>query len=69
LTGRPSSEEEFYVKRNRTAVRVEHDKNRTQGTSKYAAKVKAGNQMYGPGCCAHRIKSRYQQPTESREES
>lgn len=23
--------------------------------SKYAAKKAAGNQMYGPGCCAHRI--------------
>ena len=25
-----------------------------QGESKYARKVKAGNQMYGPGCCGHR---------------
>ena len=23
------------------------------GNSKYARKVKSGNQMYGPGCCAH----------------
>ena len=28
-----------------------------EGNSKYAAKVKAGRQMYGPGCCAHTIKS------------
>lgn len=28
-----------------------------QGQSKYAQKVKAGNQLYGPGCCAHRIKT------------
>lgn len=24
-----------------------------QGTSRYAEKVKAGRQMYGPGCCGH----------------
>lgn len=24
-----------------------------EGNSKYALKVKAGKQMYGPGCCAH----------------
>lgn len=29
---------------------------RRKGQSKYAAKLKAGNMMYGPGCCAHRIK-------------
>ena len=23
------------------------------GKSKYAKKVRSGNQMYGPGCCAH----------------
>jgi hypothetical protein len=23
--------------------------------SKYAEKVAAGNQMYGPGCCAHKV--------------
>lgn len=23
--------------------------------SKYAAKKEAGNQMYGPGCCAHSV--------------
>jgi len=23
--------------------------------SKYAKKVKARNQMYGPGCCAHKL--------------
>lgn len=23
--------------------------------SKYAAKKEAGNQMYGPGCCAHTV--------------
>ena len=23
------------------------------GDSKYARKVKAGNMMYGPGCCGH----------------
>jgi len=24
-----------------------------EGNSKYAQKVKAGRQLYGPGCCAH----------------
>lgn len=23
--------------------------------SEYAKKVAAGNQMYGPGCCAHKV--------------
>ena len=23
--------------------------------SKYREKVEAGNQMYGPGCCAHKV--------------
>lgn len=27
----------------------------TKRTSKYAAKVASKAQMYGPGCCAHRI--------------
>lgn len=31
-------------------------KRRTKGKSKYDAKVKSGRQMYGPGCCAHRVK-------------
>ena len=28
-----------------------------EGNSRYAAKVKAGNQMYGPGCGANSVKS------------
>lgn len=31
---------------------------RRKGASRYAAKVKSGNMMYGPGCCGHRIKVR-----------
>jgi hypothetical protein len=28
---------------------------KSQGTSKYAQKVRSGNQMYGPDCCAHSV--------------
>ena len=28
-----------------------------QGNSRYARKVKSGNQMYGPGCCGHTRKT------------
>jgi hypothetical protein len=42
-------------KRNNEAARVERHKKTTKGESRYAKKVAAGNQMYGPGCCAHRI--------------
>lgn len=27
-----------------------------RGNSRYAAKVAAGKQMYGPGCCAHKLR-------------
>lgn len=49
------------MKRNNSTIRSGHVSARkasgnTEGKSKYARKVKAGNQMYGPGCCGHRIK-------------
>lgn len=43
------------MKRNKQSVRVAH-LNAKGKKSKYAAKVAAKNQMYGPGCCAHRVK-------------
>jgi hypothetical protein len=42
------------VKRNNESVRTEHMKRRA-GKSAYAAKVARGQQMYGPGCCAHKV--------------
>jgi hypothetical protein len=46
------------AKRNQQTVRIEHQK-KVGHTSKYAQKVRAGNQMYGPGCCAHRVRLDY----------
>ncbi len=48
------------AKRNKRQTRAQRvassqGSNKPQGTSKYAQKVRAGNQMYGPGCCAHTI--------------
>jgi hypothetical protein len=37
-----------------------------QGTSRYALKVKAGNQMYGPGCCPHKRSDAEMQALRSR---
>jgi hypothetical protein len=37
-------------------VQKSKQRKRRKGQSKYAAKVKAGNMMYGPGCCAHKLK-------------
>lgn len=33
----------------------------SQKQSKYAAKKESGNQMYGPGCCAHKRKADHNQ--------
>lgn len=44
------------MKRNQQSVRIGHmAKGTPAGKSKYAQKVRSGNQMYGPGCCAHKI--------------
>jgi len=53
------------MKRNRFFKRAMHEAGREapsedgEGKSKYAKKVRAGNQMYGPGCCAHKLKLRH----------
>ena len=49
------------MKRNEQIDKAAHRKaRRTHGTigvkSKYARKRATGNQMYGPGCCAHKIR-------------
>jgi hypothetical protein len=46
------------MKRNRVNTQSNRLKKTTKGKSKYAAKLASGNQMYGPGCCAHKRKSR-----------
>ena len=44
------------MKRNNSTVRQTHlARGPGEGKSKYSRKVKAGQQMYGPGCCAHKI--------------
>lgn len=48
------------MKRNKTssrAMRNQRNEQRgiTRGNSEYAKKVARGNQMYGPGCCAHKL--------------
>ena len=45
------------MKRNKQTIRVAHRQARRKGRSRYAEKRAAGNQMYGPGCCAHTRKS------------
>lgn len=74
-------------KRNTASVRAAHNASRkgdgsykagadgkNSGKSRYAKKVKAGNQMYGPGCCAHRISlwsrgARVEQPVTDEQEA
>lgn len=41
------------MKRNNETVRVAKRKRGKQ--SSYAAKRNAGRQLYGPGCCAHKV--------------
>lgn len=49
------------MKKNMQSVIETRRKGKTKGKSKYAKKVAAGNQMYGPGCCAHsRVVRRHQ---------
>ena len=48
------------MKRNKKSTRAMRNKANeakgiTKGSSPYAKKVAAGNQMYGPGCCAHKL--------------
>lgn len=47
------------MKRNRAMVRagrrVAAGQEGAAGNSRYAKKVQGGNQMYGPGCCAHSL--------------
>lgn len=44
------------MKRNNLTIRQTHlARAPGEGKSKYSRKVKAGQQMYGPGCCAHKI--------------
>lgn len=43
------------MKRNTTTNRQVRHGNRTKGKSGYAEKVRRGEQMYGPGCCGHRL--------------
>lgn len=42
------------MKRNRTTISIKR-RLKAGGASRYKAKVDAGNQMYGPGCCGHKI--------------
>lgn len=46
--------EETLVKRNRATVSHARRKKAT-GKSRYKTKQEAGNQLYGPGCCAHTV--------------
>lgn len=39
-------------------MQAKRGKRQKGAASKYAQKLKSGNMMYGPGCCAHRIKLR-----------
>jgi hypothetical protein len=43
------------MKRNNSTVREARRVGKSTGRSRYAMKVRAGQQMYGPGCCGHRI--------------
>lgn len=48
------------MKRNKISTRaMRHQTNvkvgNVKGKSRYAKKFRNGNQMYGPGCCAHSI--------------
>lgn len=43
------------MKRNKQTIRAARKTHTQSGKSRYADKVKKGEQMYGPGCCAHRI--------------
>lgn len=45
------------MKRNQQTIKTAHRKGGKR--SKYAAKKEAGNQMYGPGCCAHSVRVPY----------
>lgn len=54
------------MKRNKQTIRAAR-KTRTQsGKSRYADKVKSGTQMYGPGCCAHKVSSEQMAATRRR---
>jgi hypothetical protein len=49
------------MKRNKKSTRAMRNKTNAErgigkGNSPYAQKVKRGEQMYGPGCCAHKLK-------------
>lgn len=41
------------MKKNQQTNKATRQKNRGRNASKYASKLARGNQMYGPGCCAH----------------
>lgn len=46
------------MKRNKQTVKASrkagrYEAGRTGNNSDYAKKVQSGNQLYGPGCCAH----------------
>lgn len=43
------------MKRNRFNVRTTRRTKTTRGQSRYKAKFEGGKQLYGPGCCAHRL--------------
>lgn len=49
------NELENEMKRNQSTVRTVRKSKKDGKSSTYAAKVANGNQMYGPGCCAHRV--------------
>ena len=54
------------MKRNKQTIRAAR-KSRTQsGKSRYADKQRRGEQMYGPGCCAHGITSEQMAATRRR---
>lgn len=48
----------YEVKNNRETIQTRRRQSTAEmfagGKSKYALKVRRGNQMYGPGCCAHK---------------
>ena len=42
------------MKRSKESTKaMRHRKTASEGSSRYALKVRGKKQMYGPGCCAH----------------
>lgn len=50
----------------RSKRKNQQQKTKQPGPSKYEAKRRRGDQMYGPGCCAHTVKLTYWEQKEPR---